>query len=173
MRTKSTTLTEIIRNMVKQAIDEAANTNLEVKSLAKQIFLVLKKYGLKPQYKTGEVDFTSNSKPGAWAQRKPDTGFGGRIVVSDDGVIAIAIYAGGVIQSISRGGISGIDPKEVSASLSYYEQYNQKALLKAVKMIQQDINSKIGQKFETLPHDASLPNRNEFGEYVMLARMKP
>jgi hypothetical protein len=44
---------------VENTITEKANTDLELKSVAKKIFSLLKSKGLKPQYQTGKVKLTN------------------------------------------------------------------------------------------------------------------
>ena len=173
MTTKKITLNEL-RTLVKQIIkeermlNEAADTDLELKSVAKQIFSVLKKYGLKPTYTTGDWKSTFSSKPPI-DKNGGEKGYGGRIVIDENGILAVAVYNRGILQSISRGGFPGVNKNEVNnSSDDPSNERNKSGLIKALKILQQDIYSKIGKEFEVI----SNPNPNNYGEYVMQIRLK-
>ena len=156
-----------LRSIVKQIIKEEmilkedANTDLELKSVAKQIFSVLKKYGLKPTYEADGKQFQSKEQA---------TGYGARVHIGENGIMAVALYDRGILQSIRRAGFPNIKPNEVSSSSDDpYDNFNKPTLIKAAKILQNDIISTLGQdKFEF----RSQSNTDKYGQYIMQIRKK-
>ena len=166
MATKKITLNEL-RSIVKQIIKEEmilkedANTDLELKSVAKQIFSVLKKYGLKPTYEADGKQFQSKERA---------TGYGATVHIGENGIMTVALYDRGILQSIRRAGFPNIKKNEVSSSSDDpYNNFNNPTLIKAAKILQNDIISTLGQdKFEF----RSQSNTDKYGQYIMQIRKK-
>ena len=169
MATTKITLNEL-RSIVKQIIkeerilNEAANTDLELKSAAKQIFSVLKKYGLKPTYTTGDWKSTFSSKA-------PADGYGGRIVVGDDGIMGVAVYNRGIWDTLKKSkqqeSFNSLKELDMGAQ-SYPTPEERKQIEARANQIYQEIVSTLGNKFEV----RSNPKPNEYGEYVIQIRLK-
>jgi hypothetical protein len=157
-------LSEEFRRMQKLAgiinesqLEEAANEDLELKSAAKQIFSVLKKYELKPSYEVDGKQFISKDPN--------QSGYGARVHIYN-GIMTVAVYDGGIWQTIRRkqktneldiGPISEPSEKEK-------QQINQIA-----GKIYNDIMSTLGKgKFEF----KSQPKPNEYGYYIIQIRKK-
>jgi hypothetical protein len=169
MATKKITLNEL-KSLVKQIIkeekmlDEVANTDLELKSVAKQIFSILKKYGLKPTYTTGDWKSTFSSKA-------PADGYGGRIVVGDNGIMGVAVYDRGIWDTLkkSKQQESFNYLKELDMGPQSYPTPEERKQIEArANQIYKEIVSTLGDKFEV----RSDPKPNKYGEYVMQIRLK-
>jgi hypothetical protein len=157
-------LSEEFRRMQKLAgiinesqLEEAANEDLELKSAAKQIFSVLKKYELKPSYEADGKRFYYND---------PNQSFGARVHIYN-GVMIVAVSYEGIWQTIRRKqktneldiGLISEDPSEREK-----QQINQIA-----GKIYNDIMSTLGKgKFEF----KSQPKPNEYGYYIIQIRKK-
>ena len=74
-------------------LEEAAGEDLELKSAAKQIFSVLKKYGLTPQYEADGKQFRTKDPN--------QSGYGAYIHVNN-GIMTISVYDRGIWQTIQR-----------------------------------------------------------------------
>ena len=168
MATKKITLNEL-RSIVKQIIKEemilkeAANTDLELKSVAKQIFSILKKYGLKPTYTTGDWKSTFSSKA-------PADGYGGRIVVGDNGIMGVAVYNRGIWDTLKKSKQESFNSlKELDMGpQSYPTPEEEKQINARANQIYKEIVSTLGDKFEF----RSNPTPNKYGEYVIQIRKK-
>ena len=142
-----------------EKLTEDANTDLELKSVAKQIFSVLKKYGLNPTYEADGRQFQSKA---------PQTGYGARIVLTNDGVLVVAVYDRGILQTIQRAQpqqpVQELDMGNTSISDTDRQKITQKAA-----QIYKDIVSTLGQdKFEF----KSNSKPSEYGEYLIYIRKK-
>jgi len=137
--------------------------DLELKNVAKKLFSVAKKYGLKPNYETKTVNF--QTKPS-----ESEMGYGARIIVTN-GMLTIAIYDRGVLQSIRRGGFPGVESKEVSNSTDKpSDESNVKGLSKALGIIFKAFMAELPQdKFET-KNTGNKPN--EYSYYIIYAKPK-
>ena len=168
MATTKITLNEL-RSIVKQIIKEemilkeAANTDLELKSVAKQIFSILKKYGLKPTYTTGDWKSTFSSKA-------PADGYGGRIVVGDNGIMGVAVYNRGIWDTLKKSKQESFNSlKELDMGpQSYPTPEEEKQINARANQIYKEIVSTLGDKFEF----RSDPTPNKYGEYVIQIRKK-
>ena len=142
--------------LTRLSLDESAATDLELKSVAKQIFVILKKYNLKPEYEADGKQFMSKD-PG-------QSGYGARVHVNN-GIMTVAVYDRGIWQTIQRNQTNELDMGPISyPSAQDREQINQIA-----GKIYKDIVSTLGQdKFEI----RSNPKPNEYGDYILQIRKK-
>lgn len=139
-------------------IKEDVNTNLELKSVAKQIFSILKKYQLAPQYNTGEINqFTSQA---------PAKGYGAIVTVNDNGILGVGVYDRGLWGTLKENALQELDMGTHSnPSPEEQQQIDQKA-----NMIYKDITATLGQdKFEIKSESGT----NEYGYYIIHIRLKP
>ena len=158
---KITEFRKLIREEVRKVIKEVED--LELKSAAKRVFSVAKKYGLEPTYQTKTVNFKSKPKT-------RDEGYGADVVVAD-GMLTIGIYDRGVLQSISRGAFPGVDKGEVNNTTNDpHDSSNAKGLNKAMGILFNAFMQQLpGDKFET-KNSGSKPNN--YGYYLIFARLK-
>lgn len=138
-------------------LNEVAGEDLELKSAAKQIFSVLKKYGLKPEYEVDGKQFTSKDPH--------QSGYGARVHINN-GIMTVAVYDRGIWQTIQRKQKTNeLDMGNVSSPTEEEkQQINQIA-----GKIYNDIVSALGKdKFEL----KSQPKPNEYGDYIIQIRKK-
>jgi len=158
-------LTSLVKQIIKEemVLKEDANTDLELKSVAKQIFSVLKKYGLKPTYTTGDWKSTFSSKA-------PADGYGGRIVVGDNGIMGVAVYDRGIWDTLKNSKQESFNSlKELDMGPQSYPTPEEKKQIEArANQIYKEIVSTLGDKFEV----RSDPQPNKYGESVMQIRPK-
>ena len=130
-------------------LNEVASEDLELKSVAKQIFSILKKHGLKPKYRTGDVDFSS---------AKGD-GYGGVISIKDN-ILSVGVYDRGLLKTL----------KELDmGAVSYPSDEEQKEIKQKASEIYDEIVQTLGKdSFEF----RSEPNPNEYGYYIIQIRKK-
>lgn len=161
MATKKITLNEL-RSILKQIIKEEmillkeeANTDLELKSVAKQIFSVLKKYGLKPTYEVDGKQFQT---------KKPQAGYGARVHIGNNGIMTVAVYDRGIWQTLKK------QTNELDMGpQSYPTDEEKKQINQIANKIYNDITSTLGQdKFEF----RSQSKPNQYGEYIIQIRKK-
>lgn len=136
-------------------LDEAPGEDLELKSVAKSIFSVLKKYGLKPTYEVDGKQFQS---------KEPQAGYGARVHIGNDGIMTVAVYDRGIWQTLKK------QTNELDmGNISYPTDEEKKQINQIASKIYNDIVSTLGKdKFEL----KSQPNPNEYGDYIMQIRKK-
>jgi len=160
MTTKKITINEL-RNIVKQIIkeeimlNEAANTDLELKSAARQIFTILKKYGLKAQYKADGKEFTTKEWKAGW---------GAFIVIGNNGIMTVSVYDRGIWDTLKK------QTNELDMGIqSYPTEEERKQINQIAGKIYNDIVSALGKdNFEFRNNREP----NEYGMYVMVVRKK-
>jgi len=141
-------------NWQKMGINEDANTDLELKNVAKQIFGILKKYQLKPSYEVDGKEFQS---------KEPQQGYGARIVIDNNGILTVAVYDRGIWQTLGR-----IDELDMG-NVSYPNEKEVKAINGIASKIYNDIVTTLGNdKFEFRSNKE--PDR--YGNYVIQIRKK-
>jgi hypothetical protein len=138
-------------------LDEAAGEDLELKSAAKQIFSVLKKYGLKPEYEVDGKQFTSKDPH--------QSGYGARVHINN-GIMTVAVYDRGIWQTIQR----KQKTNELDmGNVSYPTEEEKQQINQIAGKIYNDIVSTLGKdKFEL----RSQPKPNEYGDYIIQIRKK-
>ena len=136
-------------------INEAANTDLELKSVAKQIFSVLKKHNLKPTYELDGKQYTSKA---------PATGYGARIALGNNGTLIVAVYDRGVWDTLKKGNVQELDVVNVS----YPSPEERKQIEQKANIIYKDIVATLGQNFEF----RSNPKPDNYGNYIIQIRKK-
>ena len=136
-------------------LDEVAGEDLELKSAAKQIFSVLKKYGLKPQYEADGKQFMSKD----YSQ----SGYGAYIHVND-GIMAVSVYDRGIWQTIQRKQkVNELD----MGTVSYPTEEEKKEINQIAGKIYNDIISVLGKdKFEFKNNQQP----DKYGNYVIYVR---
>ena len=138
-------------------INEAANTDLELKSVAKQIFSVLKKHNLKPTYELDGKQYTSKA---------PATGYGARIALGNNGTLIVAVYDRGVWDTLKKGNVQELD---ISGTyVSYPSPEERKQIEQKANIIYKDIVATLGNNFEF----RSNPNPDNYGNYIIQIRKK-
>jgi len=154
---KQSELKALIKECYREVLNEEANTDLELKSAAKNIFSVLKKYGLKPTYEADGKQFMSKD-PG-------QSGYGARIHINN-GIMTVAVYDRGIWQTIQRKQTNELDMGAVSnPSDQEKKQINQIA-----GKIYNDIVSTLGNdKFEVKTGGSGV---DEYGNYLIYIRKK-
>ena len=123
--------------------------DLELKSLAKKLIPVIKKYKMPVEYITSDVEF--NAKPKEGGDAVP-----AKLLIKD-GVLTVAVYFLSLADSLNELDM-GSGPSE--------EQYKN-AKTQAAKMYK-DIVAVIGDEFEL----RSQPEENKYGYYLMQVRKK-
>ena len=137
-------------------INEAANTDLELKSVAKQIFSVLKKHNLKPTYELDGKQYTSKA---------PATGYGARIALGNNGTLIVAVYDRGVWDTLKKGNVQELD----MGNVSYPSPEERKQIEQKANIIYKDIVATLGQNnFEF----RSNPKPDNYGNYIIQIRKK-
>ena len=136
-------------------LEEVAGEDLELKSSAKQIFSVLKKYGLTPQYEADGKQFRTKDPS--------QSGYGAYIHVND-GIMTISVYDRGIWQTLKK------QTNELDmGSQSYPTDEEKKQINQIANKIYNDITSTLGQdKFEF----RSQSKPNEYGDYIIQIRKK-
>jgi hypothetical protein len=150
-------LRSIVKQIIKEemVLKEDANTDLELKNVAKQIFSILKKYDLKPSYEVDGKEFQT---------KEPQAGYGARVHINKNGIMTVAVYDGGIWQTL-KDQINELDMGPQSyPTVKEQEQINQVA-----NKIYQDIISALGQdKFEFI----SQSKPDEYGNYLIRIKKK-
>ena len=123
--------------------------DLELKSLAKKLIPIIKKYKMGVDYVTSDVEF--NAKPKEGGDAVP-----AKLLIKD-GVLTVAVYFLSLADSLNELDM-GSGPSE--------EQYKN-AKTQAAKMYK-DIVAVIGDEFEL----RSQPEENKYGYYLMQVRKK-
>jgi hypothetical protein len=123
--------------------------DLELKSLAKKLIPIIKKYKMGVDYVTSDVEF--NAKPENGTTTPP------AMILTKDGILTIAVYFLSLARSLSELDM-GSGPSE--------EQYKN-AKTQAAKMYK-DIVAVIGDEFLL----RALPDTNDYGYYLMQIRKK-
>jgi hypothetical protein len=138
-------------NIAESQLDEAAGEDLELKSLAKKLFPIIKKYKMGVEYVTDTNEF--NTKP-----QKTDPSFQvpARILIKD-GILTLAVYFLSLAKSINE-----LDMGSGPSSEQYDNAKKQAALM------YKDIAGVIGNEFEF----RSQPTTNEYGFYLIQIRKK-
>ena len=141
-----------IKRIDESEIVEDANTDLELKSVAKKIFKIFKNHGLKPEYKTGD----SNT----YLSNEPSKGYGGEVILDDKGVLTVGIYNRGVWQTL----------KELDmGSVSYPSDEEQKQIEQKANQIYNEIVKTLGDDFEYVSGGGE---PNQYGYYILKIRKK-
>ena len=132
-------------------LGEAAGEDLELKSLAKKLFPIIKKYKMGVEYVTDTNEF--NTKP-----QKTDPSFQvpAKILIKD-GILTLAVYFLSLAKSINE-----LDMGSGPSSEQYDNAKKQAALM------YKDIAGVIGNEFEF----RSQPTTNEYGFYLIQIRKK-
>jgi len=132
-------------------LGEAAGEDLELKSLAKKLFPIIKKYKMGVEYVTDTNEF--NTKP-----QKTDPSFQvpAKILIKD-GILTLAVYFLSLAKSINE-----LDMGSGPSSEQYDNAKKQAALM------YKDIAGVIGNEFEF----RSQPTDNEYGFYLIQIRKK-
>jgi hypothetical protein len=129
---------------------------LELKSVAKKIFSILKKYNLKPTYNLDGKQFTSKA---------PQTGYGAEIALTKDNVLVVAVYDRGIWQTIQRKeSMHELDMGPVA----YPSAEEKKQINQIASQIYKDIVSTLGPQFEF----KSQPQPDEYGNYLIFIKEK-
>jgi hypothetical protein len=137
-------------------LEEAAGEDLELKSAAKQIFSVLKKYGLKPQYTADGKQFISKDES--------QSGYGAQIHI-DKGIMTVSVYDRGIWQTIQRKQTNELD----MGNVSYPSEEERKQINQIAGKIYNDIVSVLGKdKFDF----RSNQKPNNYGNYIIQVRKK-
>lgn len=123
--------------------------DLELKSLAKKLIPVIKKYKMPVEYITSDVEFKAKPKEGG------DT-VPAKLLIKD-GVLTVAVYFLSLADSLNE--------LDMGSGPSEEDYKNAKA--QAAKMYK-DIVAVIGDEFEL----RSKPEENEYGYYLMQVRKK-
>ena len=141
--------------LTEEQLDEVVGEDLELKSAAKQIFSVLKKYNLKPQYEVDGKEFLSKQQV---------EGYGARIVLDNNGILTVAVYDRGIWGTLKQK-VNELD----MGTVSYPTEEEKKEINQIAGKIYKDIVSTLGQdKFEI----RSNPQPDKFGNYVIQIRKK-
>jgi len=157
-------LSEEFRRMQKLAglinesqLDEVAGEDLELKSAAKQIFSVLKKYGLTPQYEADGKQFRTKDPS--------QSGYGAYIHVND-GIMTISVYDRGIWQTIQR----KQKTNELDmGNVSYPTEEEKKQINQIAGKIYNDIMSVLGKdKFDFRNNQEP----DKYGNYMIYVRKK-
>ena len=137
------------------SLDEVAGEDLELKSAAKQIFSVLKKYGLKPQYEADGKQFMSKD----YSQ----SGYGAYIHVHN-GIMTVSVYDRGIWQTIQRKQkVNELD----MGTVSYPTEEEKKEIGQIAGKIYNDIISVLGKdKFEFKNNQQP----DKYGNYMIYVR---
>lgn len=146
---KKSQLKQIIKEEIHRIMSEAANTDLELKSLSKKLIPIIKKYKMGVEYKTDTNDFKTKPKD---VNLTPDA----QIVIKD-GIVTVGVY----FLSLAR----SLDELDMGSGPSK-EDYK-KADEQARKMYS-DVTSAIGDEFEM----RSQPETNDYGFYILQIRKK-
>ena len=138
-------------------LEEVAGEDLELKSSAKQIFSVLKKYGLKPQYEADGKQFMSKDPS--------QSGYGAYIHVNN-GIMTISVYDRGIWQTIQR----KQKTNELDmGSVSYPTEEEKKQINQIAGKIYNDIIAILGKdKFEIKNNQEP----DKYGNYMIYVRKK-
>ena len=138
-------------------LEEVAGEDLELKSSAKQIFSVLKKYGLKPQYEADGKQFMSKDPS--------QSGYGAYIHVNN-GIMTISVYDRGIWQTIQR----KQKTNELDmGNVSYPTAEEKKQINQIAGKIYNDIISVLGKdKFEFKNNQEP----DKYGNYMIYVRKK-
>ena len=132
-------------------LQEGPADDLELKSLAKKLIPILKKYKMRVEYVTDDVEFTAKPKEGG--NEVP-----AKLMIKD-GMLTVAVYFLSLAASINELDMEpGGGPSK--------EQYKN-AKTQAAKMYK-DIVAVIGDEFEL----KSQPEDNKYGYYLMQIRKK-
>ena len=137
-------------------LNEEANTDLELKSVARQIFSVLKKYNLKPVYELDGKQYMSKT---------PATGYGARIVLDNNGVLTVAVYDRGLWDTLKNENIHELD----MGNVSYPSPEERKQIEQKAGNIYKDIVSTLGQNNFDIRNNIK---PDKYGNYVIQIRKK-
>jgi hypothetical protein len=155
---------KLVIEEAKKFISEEANTDLELKSAAKQMFSVLKKYNLKPQYEVDGEEFLSKQQV---------EGYGARIVLDNNGILTVAVYDRGIWGTLKQKAQAPSTSTALAeldmGNVSHPSPEERKQIEQVAGNIYKDIVSTLGQdKFEI----RSNPQPDKFGNYVIQIRKK-
>jgi len=131
-------------------VNEAAGDDLELKSLAKKLFPIIKKYKMGVEYVTDSAKF--NTKPASGINSTPPAS-----LLIKDGILTIAVYFLSLARSINE-----IDMGSGPSEKEYQTAKSQAA--KMYKELVDVIGANSGFEF------MSAPTMNEFGFYIIKVR---
>lgn len=161
-----------IKNVIKEVLGEGANTDLEIKSMAKDMFSVLKKYKLRPKYDTGTINFDS---------KQQSLGYGGVVQVKEDKggtILTVALYYLGLLSATkqhkvdSRNAIDSRNAKntaihEVDGAGNLNREETKEVLGLANKILKE-----LEALVDTNVYETAVNDKNDYGFYSFQVRKK-
>ena len=141
-------------------LNEGPGDDLELKSLAKKMIPIFKKYKMPVEYVTDEREFKLVEKPKDAEKNISTMRVPARLMVKD-GILNIAVYYMSLARSLNELDIDYNNPPGGGTM-------KQDAAKQAAKMYQ-ELESLIGSEFQM----QAKPEMNKYGDYVMYVRKNP